>query len=137
MAGNIFKCIGHPIDIEMEDCCENPPPGCCDMRGLLSFTILWLLTKKDMYGQEIADELGRMRGTRPNPGTIYPALSDLEKNGHVETRQEGRKKIYTLTEQGRRGAVEACEYFCRAYGEIFKEYGPEETQQTQDAPVGP
>lgn len=106
----------------MEDCCENPVPDCCDMRGLLSFTILWLLTKKDMYGQEIADELEGRRGTRPNPGTLYPALSLLKKNELVETRQEGRRKIYRLTERGRSGVMEACEYFCRAYGDIFQEY---------------
>jgi DNA-binding PadR family transcriptional regulator len=90
------------------------------MRGLLSFSILWLLTKRDMYGQEIAEELESRRGTKPNPGTIYPAL-----------RKEGRKKVYSLTEQGRAGAIRACEYFCRAYGEIFREYGPEETQQAR------
>jgi len=104
----------------------NTPPACCDMRGLLSFSILWLLTKRDMYGQEIADELAQRRGTRPNPGTLYPALAALEKSGNVETRKEGRKKTYTLTEQGRESARVACEYFCRAYGEIFQEHGSEE-----------
>jgi len=109
----------------MENRCRNAPPNCCDMRGLLSFTILWLLTKRDMYGQEIAEELGSRRGTKPNPGTLYPALAELAKGGMVVTRKEGRRKIYTLTEHGRAGAVSACEYFCRAYGDIFKEYGPE------------
>jgi DNA-binding PadR family transcriptional regulator len=99
------------------------PPSCCDMRGLLSFSILWLLTKRAMYGQELADELAKRRGTRPNPGTLYPALADLEKNGNVETRKEGRKKIYNLTAQGKESARISCEYFCRAYGEIFQEHG--------------
>ncbi len=102
------------------------PPACCDMRGLLSFSILWLLTKRDMYGQEIADELAQRRGTRPNPGTLYPALAELEKRGNVETRKEGRKKTYTLTDQGRESARVSCEYFCRAYGEIFQEHGYEQ-----------
>ncbi len=108
----------------MDECCDNLS-SCCDMRGLLSFTILWLLTKKDMYGQELAQELGKRRGSRPNPGTLYPALSELERAGLVETRQEGRKKVYHLTNRGREGAVKACEYFCTVYGEIFKEYSPE------------
>jgi DNA-binding PadR family transcriptional regulator len=115
----------------MSDCCENSPPACCDMRGLLSFSILWLLTRRDMYGQELAEELESRRGTKPNPGTIYPALSELEKQGLVVTRKEGRKKVYSLTEQGRAGAIRACEYFCRAYGEIFREYDPEEIQQVR------
>ena len=103
----------------------NAPPTCCDMRGLLSFSILWLLTKRDMYGQELADELAQRRGTRPNP-TLYPALAELEKRGHVETRKEGRKKIYRLTGQGRESARVSCEYFCRAYGEIFREHASEQ-----------
>jgi PadR family transcriptional regulator PadR len=108
----------------MSDCCENPPPDCCDMRGMLSFMVLWLLLKRDMYGQEIAEEMWRRRGTRPNPGTIYPALSELEARGLVTSRQDGRRKVYSLTEEGRAGAVEACEYFCRAYGDIFDEFKP-------------
>jgi DNA-binding PadR family transcriptional regulator len=30
---------------------------CCDMRGMLGFLILFLLSKKPMHGQEIADEI--------------------------------------------------------------------------------
>ena len=94
------------------------------MRGLLSFTILWLLTKRDMYGQELADELEKRRGTRPNPGTLYPALKELEKNGLVESCRDGKKRVYHLTEEGREGVIKACRYFCRAYGEIFQEFSP-------------
>jgi len=70
-----------------------------------------------------------MRGVRPNPGTIYPALQELEKQGMVETRKEGRKIIYTLTERGQSGAMEACEYFCNVFGDIFSEYNEIITQQ--------
>jgi len=107
--------------LTMEDCCEDTLIECCDMRGLLSFTLLWVLSKKDMYGQELADDLEKRRGTRPNPGTLYPALSKLERNGLVETRKEGRKKIYSLTEEGRVGVVRACRRFCQMYGDIFEE----------------
>jgi DNA-binding PadR family transcriptional regulator len=92
------------------------------MRGLLSFSILWLLIKKEMYGQELADELGRMRGTKPTPGTLYPALAELEGDGLVECTKKGRKKVYRLTDEGRKGAMRACKYFCSAYGDIFREF---------------
>jgi DNA-binding PadR family transcriptional regulator len=95
---------------------------CCDMRGMLSFTILWLLTKEDMYGQQIAEELRKRRGSKPNPGTIYPALKDLQNRELIVSRKAGVRTIYRLTEKGKIGAVEACRYFCRAYGDIFKEY---------------
>ena len=107
-------------------CCR---PTCCDMRGFLSFSIMWLLRKKEMYGQELAEELERMRGTKPNPGTLYPALKELEKQGMAETRREGRKKIYNLTEAGHAGALEACEYFCNVFGDLFREYNQMKAEQ--------
>ena len=98
------------------------PPECCDMRGMLSFLILWLLSKKDMYGQELAKEIGKRRGTKPNPGTIYPALRELNKRGLIGSKKEGRITNYHITEKGRKGVQAACEYFCRAFGEIFAEH---------------
>jgi DNA-binding PadR family transcriptional regulator len=108
-----------------KECCpetEICPPGCCDMRGMLSFLILWLLTKKSMFGDEIATEIGRMKGGKPTPGTIYPALKQLKKSGAITSKKEGRKVIYSLTNKGKTGAVEALNYFCNAYGEIFEDY---------------
>lgn len=99
---------------------------CCDMRGLLSFYILWLLSRKDMYGQELANEIGQRRGRRPNPGTIYPALKQLEERGLIRSTRAGRKTTYRLTEKGKRGMLNACRYFCSAFGEIFRECGARE-----------
>ena len=53
----------------------------CDMRGMLSFMILWLLSDRSMYGQELAEEIGKRKGEKPNPGTIYPALKELTIKG--------------------------------------------------------
>jgi len=92
------------------------------MRGMLSFLILWLLTKKPMYGQEIAEEIEQRKGTKPNPGTIYPALRDLKKRNLIKGEKKGKKIFYTLTFKGRQGIEKACKYFCNAFGEIFEEY---------------
>jgi PadR family transcriptional regulator len=91
----------------------------CDMRGMLSFMILWMLSKREMYGQEIANEIGKKRGDVPNPGTIYPALKDLSKRGMIEAHPEGRNRVYALTPRGRAGLAKSLEYFMRAFGEIF------------------
>ncbi|MBE0511618.1 PadR family transcriptional regulator [Candidatus Bathyarchaeota archaeon] len=91
------------------------------MRGMLSFLILWLLSKRPMYGQELAEEIGKRRGTKPNPGTIYPALKELKKRGLIKSKKEGRVTNYHITEEGRKGIQKACEYFCKAFGEIFQE----------------
>jgi PadR family transcriptional regulator PadR len=93
---------------------------CCDMRGMLSFMLLWLLCKRPMYGQELALEIANRRGEKPNPGTIYPALKDLHKRGLVQMRSEGRKTVYELTSQGETGVVKAAEYFVRVYGEVVQ-----------------
>ena len=91
----------------------------CDMRGMLSFMILWMLSKRPMYGQELASEIGKRRGDKPNPGTIYPALKDLAGRGMIEGRVDGRNNVYSLTPAGRAGLSKALVYFRRAFGEIF------------------
>jgi len=98
------------------------PPNCCDMRGMLSFLVLWLLSKKPMYGDQIANELGKMKGGKPTPGTIYPALKQLKEKGSVSSKKEGRKVVYSLTSSGEAGVREAMDYFCTVFGEIFEDY---------------
>lgn len=93
----------------------------CDMRGLLSFQILWLLSKKRMHGEQIAEEIGKRRGDRPKPGTLYPALKELRKNGLVKGSRSGKIITYSLTEKGKRAVMQSVRYFCRSFGEIFEE----------------
>src|SRR5271155_491724 len=100
---------------------EGREEGMCDMRGMLSFTILWLLSGRPMYGQELATEIGNRRGDKPNPGTIYPALKDLAGRGLIEASQQGRNSVYVLTSDGKATLVRSMEYFERAYGDIFNE----------------
>jgi PadR family transcriptional regulator PadR len=104
-----------------ERCCP-PTPECCDMRGMLSFHILWILSKKPLNGQEICEELRKRRGTKPTAGTIYPALKELTKKRLVKMERKGRTTIYHLSEKGKGELATACQYFCNAYGEIFREY---------------
>jgi DNA-binding PadR family transcriptional regulator len=92
------------------------------MRGLLSFTILWLLTKRGMYGGEIGEELHKLRGSKPNPGTLYPALKSLTEAGLVFSVEQGRKKVYELTPQGKEGIESAVEVFYNMYGPIIEDY---------------
>ncbi|XRH74973.1 MAG: PadR family transcriptional regulator [Candidatus Methanosuratincola verstraetei] len=106
----------------MSECCPEMP-FCCDMRGMLSFQILWLLSKRPMNGQEICREIARRKGRGPTPGTIYPALKELRKRGLVRMERAGRETRYSLSERGREGLDKACRYFISAFGEILAEYG--------------
>jgi len=92
------------------------------MRGMLSFLILWLLSKKPMHGQEIAKELEKRRGFKPSPGTIYPALKDLKKRGLIEGEKKGKIVVYSLTKKTEKEIEKTCVYFCRAFQDIFKEH---------------
>ena len=93
----------------------------CDMRGLLSFQILYLLSKRPMHGDELATELGRRRGEKPTAGTIYPALKELKEKSLISGRKEGRLIIYSLTPKGTEAKKAAVVYFCRCFGDILDE----------------
>jgi DNA-binding PadR family transcriptional regulator len=106
----------------MEEKCCPEAPACCDMRGLLSFLILWILSRKPMNGQQISEEIAKRRGAKPTPGTLYPALRELRTKELVKMERKGRQTIYTLSRKGTEGLRRACEYFCYAFGEIFEEH---------------
>ena len=107
-----------PSDEKSGKCC---PPDCCDMRGFLTFQILWELGKERLNGQQIAEKISNRRGSKPTPGTIYPALKDLKKRGLIEGVKEGNQVIYRLTDVGQQGRDEAARYFYQAFGDIAEE----------------
>lgn len=89
------------------------------MRGLLSFLILFLLSKKPMHGQELAGEIGRRKGAKPSPGTIYPALKSLKQAGLIAEQKKGKVITYRLTDQGRGVLKIAKGQFCRTFTGVF------------------
>lgn len=108
-----------PEQSESDLCC---PPDCCDMRGYLTFLILWELGKADLSGQEIAGRIAKRRGTKPTPGTLYPALSKLEEDKLILRKEiQGRKVIYKLTAAGRQGRDQAARYFFQVFGDIVED----------------
>ena len=92
---------------------------CCDMRGFLSFLVLFLLSKKKMHGQEIARELEKRKGEKPSPGTIYPALKGLKEDGLIEEEKKGKTIYYTLSKSGKAALRVAKGQFCRTFEGVF------------------
>ena len=82
---------------------------CCDMRGFLSYLMLWMLSKKSMNGAKIAKELEKRKGSKPSPGTVYPALKELREKGLIVA---DKNKIYSLTKKGKKELKSACASFC-------------------------
>ena len=71
--------------------------------GFVKTHILYHASRGSIYGVEMLEELGR-HGYRLSPGTLYPTLHRLEREGYlsVQKRIVGGKvrKYYTITEQG-------------------------------------
>lgn len=133
-APDIYKDVTHIISLTLsakESSAE--ATVCCDMRGMLSFQILWLLSKRSMYGQELATEIGKRRGEKPSCGTIYPALKDLETRGMIKAHLEGHNNVYELTSQGWSGLPRALEWFKKAFGDIVTEQLPNPSSRKKAA----
>ena len=76
-------------------------PKHVELRGFLSFFILHELDDKSCSGDELARIVGSRKNTVLTPGTIYPALKRLRKQKLILYRRKGRKKIYSLTDDGK------------------------------------
>ena len=73
-------------------------------QGHLKYVILQLLEEKPRHGYEIIKEIeDRFSGAySPSPGTVYPTLTLLEDLGYARAKpEEGGKKIYEITDEGR------------------------------------
>ena len=74
------------------------------MRGKLKLLLLYLLRSEPKHGYSLMKELSEFMGHMPSPGTVYPALRDLLKDGLIEVRiraSGGRVvKEYSITEEG-------------------------------------
>jgi len=73
-------------------------------RGDIRAGILALLAESPRNGYQIMQELEqRSRGRwRPSPGSVYPALQQLEDEGLVHAREAGTGRVFELTEQGKK-----------------------------------
>jgi DNA-binding PadR family transcriptional regulator len=74
-------------------------------QGDLKYVILRLLAEKPRHGYEIIKELEERFGGSyaPSPGTVYPTLTMLEDLGYARAMpEEGGRRIYEITEEGRR-----------------------------------
>jgi DNA-binding PadR family transcriptional regulator len=85
------------------------------MKGFLTFLILWLVSKKNMTGSEISEELEKRRGHRPSPGTIYPVLKDLTEQGLLIS--DDHKK-YSLTIKGKNELEMSLDTFFNTFCDI-------------------
>ena len=76
--------------------------------GLLPLYVLHLLQTKDMFGNEIMNEIEKRThfAWSHNPGAVYPLLKEFEKEKLVECswdlEEKHPRKIYIITEKGKK-----------------------------------
>jgi DNA-binding PadR family transcriptional regulator len=72
-------------------------------RGDVRAAILALLAEEPRNGYQIMQELSERSGGawRPSPGSIYPALQQLEDEGLVTVEEVEGRKAYSLTDAGK------------------------------------
>src|SRR5215471_5609620 len=100
------------------------------LKGTLALLILSLLSRKAMYGYELAATVHRdTEGAfRWREGSLYPNLHKLEADGLIlgewEEKETGRKRrYYDITKQGRaalRGKVKSWTDLCDAVNRILE-----------------
>lgn len=77
-------------------------------KGDFKYLILDLIKDKPCHGYEIIRDLEeRFHGFyAPSPGAVYPTLQWLEEMGYVTSVQQEGKKVYTITEEGKKFLAE-------------------------------
>lgn len=84
------------------------PPRPRVRRGDVRSAILALLAEHPLNGYQLIQRINeRSQGVwRPSPGSIYPALQQLEDEGMVRAEAEGGRRRFHLTDAGRRHVEE-------------------------------
>jgi DNA-binding PadR family transcriptional regulator len=70
-------------------------------RGILKFLLLKLLAELPRHGYELIRAV-REKGWGGGPGSVYPLLAALEAAGLIVGRDEGERRVYEISEKGRR-----------------------------------
>ena len=73
-------------------------------RGDVRSAVLAVLAEKPLHGYDVIRDLEERSGGAwsPSPGSIYPTLQMLEDEGLVTWEEQDGKKVYSLTDAGRK-----------------------------------
>ncbi len=103
---------------------DNTPP--LNREVLLAFWKIHILhhaAEKPVYGLWLLDELAE-HGYRLSPGTLYPILDRMERNGWLRSAQAGHsrsRRTFRITPAGRRVLVEIRAHVAELHEEVVRE----------------
>jgi len=70
------------------------------MDGCLKLAVLKRLSRKPLAGYGLMQAIAEETGWKPSPGSMYPLLNTLVKENLATVKEEGRRRIYTITKDG-------------------------------------
>lgn len=73
--------------------------------------ILRMLSDEPSHAYTLRKEIEKRFGFKPGTMTAYKVLYLLSKSGFVTKKEEGRKKIYRITEKGENALKEAADFY--------------------------
>jgi PadR family transcriptional regulator, regulatory protein PadR len=95
--------------------------------GFIRLHVLYHAGKEPIFGLEMIEELGR-HGYRIGPGTLYPILHQLERDGYLKRTDQmvggRRRKTYRATAAGRRLLDDAKAKLRELFSEVIENRTP-------------
>jgi DNA-binding PadR family transcriptional regulator len=106
-------------------------PGRRGRRGHVRSAILALLADEPSNGYQIMQTLAqRTQGMwKPSPGAVYPALSQMEDEGLIESFDNQGQRAFRLTEAGRQAAASVETPPWEMVNEAVAGWGPDQVKE--------
>ena len=103
-------------------------------KGDLKYFILNLLKDKPSHGYEIirAMEESFHGFYTPSAGSVYPTLQMLDDMGYVSSSEQDSKKVYTITEEGKKFLEEQKDVIEKIKGQMKDWWGPRDIGEFHD-----
>ncbi len=112
-------------------CCNEAYPGAIGMRhgmgfgvmrGDFRYLVLIALAEKPMHGYALIQQIGTTYQRPVSAGLVYPTLQELGDMGYVSSEETEGKKVYSLTNEGRKHLQDHAEVVNRLKaGRIYAE----------------
>ena len=107
------------------------------MSGFIRLHVLHQASVGPVFGIGIIDKLA-FHGYVLSPGTLYPILHGLEKDGflssHIEVVVKKRRRIYTITHEGQKSLVLSKVRLWELFKEVFEhELSPDTADHIESA----
>ena len=105
------------------------------LSGFIRMHVLHHAEEGGLYGNWMMEEL-RHHGYSISPGTLYPMLRSMEKDGWISGRDEkggSRRRLYRITPTGRKALKEVRARLQELFSEVGESAKKKQTNKTKNA----